>query len=88
VKSYYGGAVWAMVLFSKTGFYELINSELSKGQIFRIQSTFGNPPKFLILVTNLQICVKVAICPKSPSLTVNKINKIKFKKLILISIPT
>ncbi len=67
------------IIIILTGFYEIINFEFSKGQIFRIQSTFGNPPKFLILVTNLkdsvtpQSCVKVAICPKSPSLTVNKI---------------
>jgi hypothetical protein len=40
-------------IFSSTNFDENIIFVLSKGQTFRIRSTFGNPAQFLILVTYL-----------------------------------
>ncbi len=71
-----------MVLFNNTGFDEIIIIELSKNKTFGIRITFGNTLKFLILVTNLIATVLsqssvIEIFPKSPSFTVNKINKIK-----------
>ncbi len=49
-----------MELFSSADIDEIINFKLSKDQNFKIHSTFGNPEKFLVLVTHFVNSLSVA----------------------------